>query len=504
MRRFLVAVLAAPFLVLPVAAPASAACVGVASDFNGDGYGDLAVGSPQRYEPIYAGPWHGALHVAYGSAAGMGKGSASVTLTGASPGMGDGRLRGSSARLGESLASGDFDGDCFADLALSSASGSSFVILYGGLSGITTSRSVILDRTTIQPDGQYGSGLSYDLAAGDFNGDGFDDVAAGAPWTDGNSGAFGVLYGSAFGISGAGSQWITQDSPDVPGGAEPDDLLGWVLAAGDFDGDGKADLAAGAPGEALGGRPDAGGVLVFPGTAAGLATAGSTWWDQDSAGVPGEAEGQDNFGYTVAAGDTDGDRRAELVVGSPQESIGAESAAGMINLFRGTAAGLVPGLSFSQDTANVPGTAESGDYFGSALAFADLNRDGRGDLAVGIRGESTGTVGEAGAITLLYSGASGPSATGSEYLDQNSAGVPGSNEASDLFGWSLSRVPNAYGGDALAVGAPDEDVSFTSEGAVTILPSAAKGTSRSEGHFLSGADFPGGAAKESNFGHGLP
>jgi len=503
-RRFLIAALVAPVLVLPVASSASAACSHVPSDFNGDGYGDLAVGSPQRLEPVDDIPWEGALHVAYGSATGLANGATkSLTLNGRTSGLPDQGFR-SSARLGESLASGDFDGDCYADLAVSAASVSDTLILYGSQLGLTTTRSAAFDRTAIQPDGAYGSGLSYDLTSGDFNGDGFSDLAAGAPWAEDSSGAFGVLYGSSTGITSTGAQWITQDSPNVPGSAERDDLLGWALSAGDFNGDGFSDLAAGAPGETIGSSRNAGGVTVFPGTAGGLATAGSTWWDQNSPGVPGAVEALDRFGYVLAAGDTNGDGRAELVVAAPEEAIGEETAAGMVNVFHGAASGLLPGPSFDQGQAEIPGAAESGDYFGSALALVDLNRDGKQDLAVGVRGEWVGSAQGTGAVNVLHSTTSGPTATGALYIDQNSAGVPGANENLDAFGWSLSRLPNAYGGDALAIGAPDENVTFPWEGAVTVLPSAAEGAARPSGYFFSGANFPGGAAAESNFGTGLP
>jgi len=69
----------------------------------------------------------------------------------------------------------------------------------------------------------------------DFNGDGFDDLAVGAPFEDVGgalgAGAVNVLYGSAAGLTGAGSQLFTQDSPGVPGVAEHDDLFGGALAA---------------------------------------------------------------------------------------------------------------------------------------------------------------------------------------------------------------------------------------------------------------------------------
>ena len=62
---------------------------------------------------------------------------------------------------------------------------------------------------------------------------------------------------------------------------------------------------------------------------------------------------------------------------------------------------------------------------------------------------------------------------------------------------------NAYGGEALVVGAPYEKVTYTDEGAVTVLPSAPRNAARPVGYFFSGANFPRGASKDSNFGDGL-
>jgi FG-GAP repeat len=83
----------------------------------------------------------------------------------------------------------------------------------------------------------------------DFNDDGFADLAVGVVGENlgaiSNGGAVNVLYGSATGLTGAGSQLFTQDSSGVPGVAEPGDGFGDALAVGDFDGDGFADLAVG-------------------------------------------------------------------------------------------------------------------------------------------------------------------------------------------------------------------------------------------------------------------
>ncbi len=138
------------------------------------------------------------------------------------------------------------------------------------------------------------------LASGDFDGDGFDDLAIGAPGegigAKADAGAVNVLYGSASGLTATGDQLWHQSTSGVLGGAEAGDLFGASLASADFDGDGKDDLAIGAPGEGIGAKADAGAVNVLYGSASGLTAAGDQLWHQNVAGVLGGAEPGDLFG----------------------------------------------------------------------------------------------------------------------------------------------------------------------------------------------------------------
>ena len=145
----------------------------------------------------------------------------------------------------------------------------------------------------------------------DFNGDGTADLAIGAPGEN-SSGVVHVLYGAASGLTAAGSQLWSQDSPGIAGVAEPGDSFGSSLAGGDFNGDGRADLAIGASGE----NSFAGVVHVLYGSVSGLTAAGSQLWSQDSPGVAGLAESFDDFGAALAAGDFNGDGRADLAIGA--------------------------------------------------------------------------------------------------------------------------------------------------------------------------------------------
>jgi FG-GAP repeat len=121
----------------------------------------------------------------------------------------------------------------------------------------------------------------------DFDNDGFPDLAIGVIGEDaGTEGAVNVLYGTPTGLSGAGGQFFTQDSPGVPGAAEPDDGFGRTLAVGDFDRDGFADLAIGVLDEDVGSIADAGAVNVLYGSTGGLTGTGGQIFTQT---VPGWA-----------------------------------------------------------------------------------------------------------------------------------------------------------------------------------------------------------------------
>jgi hypothetical protein len=115
------------------------------------------------------------------------------------------------------------------------------------------------------------------------------------------AGAVVVLPGSAGGLTGAGSQLFTQDSPGVPDSAELRDGFGNALAAGDFDNDRFVDLAVGVPGETVDAIEFAGAVNALPGSAGGLTGTGSQLFTQDSPGVPGMVEFDDFFGEALAA-----------------------------------------------------------------------------------------------------------------------------------------------------------------------------------------------------------
>jgi hypothetical protein len=418
-----------------------------AGDFNNDGFADLAVGAPS--EDIGAVSDAGAVSVLYGSAGKLtGAGSqlfrqGAGGVTGAAE-AGDG--------FGSALAAGDFNNNGIDDLAVSApeeditgvANAGAVVVLRGSAGGLTGTGS----RAFWQGSGGAAGALETDifgsaLAAEDFDNDGFADLAVGVRCEGIGAlpcaGAVNVLYGSAGGLTGTGSQLFWQGAAGVVGTAEDSDQFGSALAAEDFDNDGFADLAVGVPFEDIGGVADAGAVNVLYGSAGGLTGNGSQLFRQGAGGLAGAPEVRDQFGLALAAGDFNNNGPADLAIGALFEDIGGVPSAGAVNVLYGSAGGLTGTGSqlFWQGAPGVAGVPEVDDLFGSALSAGDFNNNGRADLAVGVRGEAIGTAEGAGAVNVLYGSAGGLTATGSQLFWQGAAGVAGTAEADDSFGAAL-------------------------------------------------------------------
>jgi hypothetical protein len=474
-------------------------CIGVGSssgiakgDFNHDGIGDLAIGVPDK--DVNTMQAAGAVSIIYGSASGLTPGGIAtgvplnqqITQNSAGETV---ETAESFDRFGASLAAGDFNGDGVSDLAVGIPGEvhGGFVggveVFFGAAAtagspgqlgkpgGLTTDGAQIFYAS----DFAQGNGLGTSLAWGLFNNDTVGDLAIGAP----NGGFVVVLTGlKNVGLTTSGFQLQ----------AFPGPVSSFALTAGDFNGDGKSDLAVGTPTEAVVVQATgtvierAGVVRVFYAspTGTGIDFANVQLWDQSRLSASDGAEKDDRFGAALAAGDFNCDSISDLAIGVPFEGLvdavgNALPSAGAVNVVYGSStAGLndTGNQFWHQAKPGIPGKAEAGDQFGFALAAGKFGSIfGCSDLAIGVPQENfddgTPTVSNSGAVNVIYGSASGLVVGGSgpfsvppsQFLHQNTPGIQDEAEQDDLFGFSLTAWDfNGDGVADLVIGVPFEDV----------------------------------------------
>lgn len=311
----------------------------------------------------------------------------------------------------------------------------------------------------------------------DFNGDGWSDAVVGDPYATvggvSQAGRIIVLYGDADTRVGEGARDVLwQGEEGVNGVAEAGDRFGSALAVADIDCDDYTDVVVGTPLEDIGGQTDSGYVQVLWGGAAGLSIAeGSTAYTQANFGQPIVAG--DQFGYAVDAvedlaqgGTPDPDAYA-LAIGVPGANVAGRNDAGAIAVRAAYDGGNVA-FWITQETAGIPGAAETGDRFGAAVSCNYLSGDADTiDCVVGIPNEDIGSLKDAGGATVVQDIYFDDELVGVS-LDQNAAGVPGVAEAGDFYGRSLDTI--LVGNTArIAIGAPGEDVGSDSNAGLVQL-----------------------------------
>ncbi|MBK8446813.1 MAG: FG-GAP repeat protein [Micropruina sp.] len=351
---------------------------------------------------------------------------------------------------------GDLNSDGLADVIVGVPSydgdrGAIDILFSDGTRSFRTAGSLGLSSA---PGDRFGESVS----SADIDDDGCDDLAVGAPGHNSSRGRVHLLFGRADNSLVTGATF-TGTAAHGSLGAQVVLLTTEKLTAAGYVRTGQQ-LVASAPTADDGSAWEAGRVVVQPLTATGALAAGTVIITQNSPGVPGTSENGDRFGTALAG------QGRTIVIGTPAEAVGTRSAAGSVTLLSASAANptTFAGVAVTQNTSGVPGTAESNDLFGSAVAFRDHY------VLVGVPGETIGSAKGAGQAHVLNFDPATRKARSLRAVHQNTAGIPGANERGDYFGSSVALGINTLDQLTAIVGAPGEAIgTVLGAGAVTMF-----------------------------------
>lgn len=243
-------------------------------------------------------------------------------------------------------------------------------------------------------------------------------------------------------------------------------------------------------------------------------------WDQNNLGMFAYARKEALFGAAPSVGDYNNDNFCDLAIGSPGFSLQPDGGAkGIVNILYGSPNGLTIHVAgdngrpvnpydaqrFDQDSPNVPGAAEAGDYFGGALGTGDINGDGFDDLIVGVYGEDTVVapdptpIVDAGYFHILYGSRHGIQTSQPRPVGyfQNIRGTPNTEvKTNEWYGSSVTSADFDHDGFSDLVVSAQAD----GTGKVSILKGSPSGIIAASRIDLTLDDFPSDELKRANFG----
>ncbi|MEW8064282.1 MAG: integrin alpha [Candidatus Thiodiazotropha sp.] len=307
---------------------------------------------------------------------------------------------------------------------------------------------------------------------GDLNGDGFLDIAVGAPLDDDagtDKGAVWILF-----LNGDGTvlseQKISHDEGEFEGDLDDNDQFAHALASiGDLNNDGVTDLAVGVPYDDDGGT-DRGAVWILFMNSDGTVLS-SQKISSDEGNLDRDLDDEDHFGTAVTEiGDLNGDGVTDLAVGVSGDDDGGPERGAVWILFLNADGTVDSKKRISQNRASFDGQLSDNDRFGGALAnLGDINSDGTDDLAVGAKQSDDGGA-ERGAVWVLFLEVDGEVISSSKISDTE-GGFDGDLDSGDQFGAAVAQLGDLDGDDNndLAVGASLDDDGGTDKGALWVL-----------------------------------
>ncbi len=330
-------------------------------------------------------------------------------------------------QMGWTLDTGDFNGDGYIDIIAGAGNEDEIEAFYGSISGFPS-----------EPDWQHYDNKISDnntgwFDVGDANNDGYDDILVGS----------GDYYNESFGAPGFGSAFLYQGSPnglsgvaawnDKPVGDPSSSGFGASVSLGDVNDDGFDDAIIGAP-FYDNGETDEGRLYIYYGNSSILYGTGNTdvYNPKPHQIIVGPPPGSFSFSESMASGDFNGDGHQDIISGTGNDN-DAFGGGGIAYGYYGLVDGSFPS---TPDVAMSPGDGFSGYFAGSGrLAAGDINNDGYDDVIAVDSSYHAGTFTSNGGVFLFYGSVSGlPAVPDWSHVGSTSARVGEAVAAVDVNG----------------------------------------------------------------------